>query len=75
MKTGKKCQKASKGSGVSKSVRATSPVVTAVAHYLKLADQEKLPLETYFSYHRQSVGSCDGDGAFNLVSLFVLNPT
>eukprot|EP00956_Cyclotella_meneghiniana_P026465 scaffold57263_cov59-Cyclotella_meneghiniana.AAC.2 len=75
MKTGKKCHKASKGSGLSKSVRATGPVVAAVAHYLKLADQEKLPLETYFSHHRHSVGSCDGDGAFNLVSLFVLNPT
>ena len=52
----------------------TKSVVTYVSFCLKLADEEKLPIESYFSRHRHSVSSCDGDGAFNLISLFVLNP-
>lgn len=63
---------------LSNSDRNNSPIinsaVAAVAHYLKLADAEKLPLENYFSRHRHSVSTCDGDGAYNLVSFFVLNP-
>src|SRR6056300_1540560 len=52
----------------------TKSVVTYVSQCLKLADEEKLPIENYFSRHRHSVSSCDGDGAFNLISLFVLSP-
>jgi len=48
--------------------------VAAVADYLKLADVEQMPLEKYFSRHQHSVSSCDGDGAYNLISLFVLYP-
>lgn len=48
--------------------------VTAIANFLKLAHTQKLPIENYFSLHTHSVSSCDGDGAYNITSLFVLNP-
>jgi hypothetical protein len=77
-KKSRKTPSSSSGKMLSNSDRNNSPivnsVVAAVAHYLKLADAEKLPLENYFSRHRHSVSTCDGDGAYNLVSLFVLNP-
>mmetsp|Transcript_36897 Transcript_36897/g.75211 ORF Transcript_36897/g.75211 Transcript_36897/m.75211 type:complete len:468 (+) Transcript_36897:286-1689(+) len=75
---GKKSRKTSSSKNLSNSDRKNpavlGSVVTTVAQYLKLAEEEKLPLERYFSRHRHSVSSCDGDGAFNLISLFVLNP-
>lgn len=74
---GKKSKKKS-GSMPSNSDRKNAPitksVVTLVSYCLKLAEEEKLPIENYFSRHRHSVSSCDGDGAFNLISLFVLSP-
>ena len=78
---GKKSRKSTSSSSskmLSNSDRNNAPTITsvvaAVSHYLKLADTEKLPLEKYFSRHRHSVSSCDGDGAYNLISLFVLSP-
>lgn len=75
---GKKSRKTSCSKGLSNSDRKnpaiTKSVVTYVSQCLKLADEEKLPIENYFSRHRHSVSSCDGDGAFNLISLFVLSP-
>jgi len=77
-KKSRKTPSSSSGKMLSNSDRNNSPIVNsavaAVAHYLKLADAEKLPLENYFSRHRHCVSTCDGDGAYNLVSLFVLNP-
>jgi hypothetical protein len=78
-KMGKKSRKASSTKKLSNSDRknpaSLKSVIDFVSHCLKLADEEKLPLEHYFSHHRHSVSSCDGDGAFNLISLFVSNPS
>jgi hypothetical protein len=49
-------------------------VITAIKKYLDLAELQQLPMENYFPHHRHSVSSCDGDGAYNIHSLFVLSP-
>lgn len=48
--------------------------IDAVARILKLSDEQNLSLETCFGRHAHSVSSCDGDGAYNIVSLFQINP-
>jgi hypothetical protein len=49
--------------------------IDTVAHIMRVSDEQELPIETFFLRHRHSLSSCDGDGAYNIISLFTLNPT
>jgi hypothetical protein len=50
-------------------------VITTIKKYLDLAELQQLPMENYFPRHQHSVSSCDGDGAYNIYSLFVMSPS
>lgn len=74
---GKKSRKSRKPDGQAGGTSTKGPLDSAidtVAHLLKLSDEQKLPIETYFLRHDHSVSSCDGDGCYNIISLFMLNP-
>ena len=76
---GKKSRKSTTNSATSRIASKNPPIlnsaVKALSHFIKLSDKEKLPMENIFSTHIHSVSSCDGDGAYNIISLFVLNPS
>eukprot|EP00979_Chaetoceros_neogracilis_P009442 scaffold2153_cov271-Chaetoceros_neogracile.AAC.13 len=80
VKYGKESRKNTTKSAVSRrSASKNPPILNSVVKTLpdvgiKLSDEENLPMENYFSTHIHSVSSCDGDGAYNIISLFVLNP-
>lgn len=52
-----------------------SSVIAAIKAYLDMAELQQFPMENYFPRHRHSVNSCDGDGAYNIYSLFVMSPS
>ena len=68
----KKNQKAEPAGGNSL-IGHLGSAIDAVAHILKLSDEQNLPLETCFNRNAHSFSSCDGDGAFNIISQFQIN--
>ena len=73
----KSCKSGSKSSGGGGNKSSQPPIlksaIDAVASFLKLSDEHNAPIENYFPTHVHSVSSCDGDGAFNITSLFIID--
>lgn len=47
--------------------------IDLVSRIIKTVEDDKLPIESGFSKNVHRISSCDGDGAYNIVSMFTVN--